>query len=72
MVVIFVDQLSKCLITISMRDIIIARRLIPLFLVHVFMSDFWNEFYEQTEIVNQYFDQYLQLYINYYQDDWDE
>ena len=25
----------------------------------------------QTEIVNQYFDQLLRLYINYYQDDWD-
>jgi len=26
----------------------------------------------QTEIVNQYFDQRLRPYINYYQDDWDE
>jgi hypothetical protein len=26
----------------------------------------------QTEIVNQYFDQRLRLYVNYYQDDWDE
>ena len=26
----------------------------------------------QTEIVNQYFDQRLRPYVNYYQDDWDE
>jgi transposase InsO family protein len=26
----------------------------------------------QTEIVNQYFDQHLWPYVNYYQDDWDE
>ena len=26
----------------------------------------------QIEIVNQYFDQRLQSYINYYQDDWDD
>jgi transposase InsO family protein len=26
----------------------------------------------QTEIVNQYFDQRLRPYINYYQDDWDD
>ena len=26
----------------------------------------------QTEVVNQYFDQRLWPYVNYYQDDWDE
>src|SRR5437773_2779051 len=26
----------------------------------------------QTEIINQYFDQCLWPYVNYYQDDWDE
>jgi transposase InsO family protein len=26
----------------------------------------------QTEIVNQYFDQHLRPYVNYYQDNWDD
>jgi hypothetical protein len=35
MIVIFVDRLSKCPITISVRDTITARELAPLFLEHV-------------------------------------
>jgi transposase InsO family protein len=106
-VAIFVDRLSKRLITIPVRDTITAKQLVPLFLLYVvrqvgipetiisdrgpqFISDFWNEFCTrigtklrlstanhpqtdgQTEIVNQYFDQRLRPYINYYQDDWDD
>jgi transposase InsO family protein len=107
MVVIFIDRLGKCPITIPVRDTVMAKELAPLFLTHVvrqvgipetivsdrgpqFVSDFWSEFCKrigtklklltanhpqtdsQTEIINQYFDQWLRPYVNYYQDDWDE
>jgi transposase InsO family protein len=107
MVVIFVNCLGKCPITIPVRDTVTAKELAPLFLTYIvcqvdipetivsdqgpqFVSDFWSEFckyigmklkllmanYSQTdsqiEIVNQYFDQRLYPYMNYYQDDWDE
>ncbi len=106
-IAIFVDCLGKRLVSILVRNTIIAKQLVPLFLIHVirhvgipdsitldcgpqFILDFWNEFYlqlgikiqlsianhlqtdGQTEIVNQYFDQQLQLYINHYQNNWDK
>ncbi len=106
-VAIFVDYLEKRPVSIPVRDTIIAKQLVPLFLIHIiryvgildsitldcrpqFISDFWNEFClqlgikiqlsianhlqidRQTEIVNQYFNQQLQLYINHYQDNWNE
>ena len=106
-VAIFIDRLSKRLITVPIKDTIIAKELAPLFLLHIlrhislpdsitsdrgpqFVSDFQGEVYRrlgikiklstanhpqtdsQTKIVNQYFDQRLRLYINYYQTDWDE
>ena len=106
-VAIFIDRLSKRLIIVPIKDTIIAKELVPLFLLYIlryvglpdsitldyglqFVSNFWDKVYQhlgikirlstanypqidsQTEIINQYFDQRLWLYVNYYQTNQDE